>query len=60
MAKIPTPTCNICGKENSHPFRVYDLKGKVLMGCVDKFHTNELITLSESSFWHNRKKARHI
>ncbi len=53
-------TCNICGGTKSHPYRVYDEKGKVIIGCVDIFHEGEIISPSESLFWHNRSEAKKI
>lgn len=52
--------CNICGREASSPYRVYDKHGKVLNGCVAEFHTGHLVTPSESSFFHNRPEAKKI
>ena len=53
-------TCNICGRMKSHPLRVYDSKGKVIEGCVDKFHEGEIISPSESALWHYRKRSQKI
>ncbi len=52
--------CNTCGKTAGAPYRVYDVRGKVVQGCVDDFHTGHLVTPSESSFWHNRPAAKKI
>lgn len=57
---IKEQTCPICGGTKSHPWRVYDERGKVIEGCVDEFHTGEIISPSESSFWHGRKEAKQI
>jgi hypothetical protein len=52
-------SCPICGRGPSIPARTFDVRGKVLSGCVDEFHTGHL-TLGESSFWHHRPEARKI
>jgi len=52
--------CNTCCNPVDQPYRVYDERGKVLQGCVDACHTGELVTPSESSFWHNRPEAKKI
>lgn len=50
--------CPTCVRKASNPFRVYDPRGKVTMGCIDEFHSGHLVTPSESSFWHNRPIAK--
>jgi len=55
-----TTRCHTCNNPASAPYRAYDNRGKVVEGCVDKFHTGRLVTPSESSFWHTRKAAFKI
>lgn len=52
--------CPTCVGRKYAPYRVYDDRGKVLQGCVDVFHTDHLVTPSESSRWHNRPAAKAI
>lgn len=52
--------CSTCGRAPGSPFRVYDVHGKVISGCVDDFHTGHLITPSESARWHNRPVSKQI
>ena len=53
-------TCPTCGRRAGDPFRVFDARGKVLQGCVDEFHTDELVTPSESARWHARPVAKKM
>ena len=54
-------TCNICGKKEHSPFRVYDESGKIVLGCVDKFHTESLRgIIGASTSWHFRPEAVKI
>lgn len=53
-------TCNICCRPAYSPFRVYDERGKVVMGCVGDAHTGQLITPSESARWHARPEAKKL
>jgi len=57
MASI---TCNICGKPDHSPYRLYDDRGKVRAGCVADCHTGRLQTPSDSASWHARPEARDI
>ena len=50
-------TCPTCCRAANNPFRVYDDRGRVDIGCVDRFHSDHLIPLTESARWHNRKEA---
>lgn len=50
-------TCPTCCRAAHNPFRVYDDRGRVDIGCVDRFHSGHLTPLTESSRWHNRKEA---
>jgi hypothetical protein len=52
--------CNLCGRDVSSPYRVYNAFGKVISGCVDRSHTGMIVSPSESEFWHSRKEARDI
>ena len=52
--------CNTCGKDARHPWRVYDERGHVLLGCVDGAHDGQLVTPSASATWHNRSEAKEI
>ena len=52
--------CNLCFKEVSNPWRIYDAHGKVVHGCVSEAHTGHLVPISESSRWHNRKIAKAL
>lgn len=53
-------TCNTCCRPAASPFRVFDDRGKVTMGCVDEFHTDHLTPLSESARWHARPEAKKL
>ena len=50
--------CTTCVRPAAMPFRVYDERGKVTLGCVDAIHTGHLI--GESLRWHNDLKAHQI
>lgn len=50
--------CPSCTRDKYSPFRQYDKHGKVLLGCIDPYHSGHLSTLSESSRWHNSKMAQ--
>lgn len=52
--------CPTCGRQASSPFRNHHANGKVMLGCVDAFHTGHLVTPSESSRWHNSPQAKDI
>lgn len=53
--------CPICCREAHSPYRAFDkVTGRILAGCVDKFHTGHLVTPSASADWHNRKQAKVI
>lgn len=52
--------CNTCVRPASNPFRVYDERGRVIMGCVDECHTGHLATPSESARWHARPEAKKL
>ncbi len=54
------PHCYTCGRPKGSPFRVYDARGRVVMGCVDAAHDGHLAPISESERWHERKEAREI
>ena len=54
-------TCLTCGKAADRPYRRFNHQtGEILYGCVDDFHAGCLMTLSNSSAWHNRKEAKVI
>jgi hypothetical protein len=53
-------TCQTCNRPACNPFRIYDKQSKVIMGCVDDFHTGHLVSPSASSFWHYRPEAKKI
>jgi hypothetical protein len=53
-------TCPICTRSIYSPYRVYDDRGHVIQGCVDKSHTGHLVTPSESARWHHRPEAKQI
>jgi len=53
-------TCPTCTRSVYSPYRQYDSHGKVLGGCVDECHTPHLLTISESTRWHNRPEAKQI
>lgn len=53
-------TCNTCVQPVWKPFRVYDERGKVVLGCVDASHDGQLVTPSESARWHARPEAKRI
>lgn len=50
--------CTICGRAPSSPFRVYDERGRVTLGCIDASHDGALVTPSESARWHYRPEAK--
>jgi hypothetical protein len=52
--------CATCGRAVSSPFRVYDSRGKVTLGCVAPDHEGHLIPATESARWHNRAEAHTI
>lgn len=51
-------TCNTCCRPAASPFRVYDERGRVQLGCIDAFHDGHLVVPSESARWHARPEAR--
>lgn len=51
--------CPTCGHKVTDPYRVY-AGDKITAGCVDKSHTGQLVTPSQSSAWHNRPEAKKI
>jgi hypothetical protein len=60
MVYMITETCQTCFKSAGAPFRVYDVSGRVVEGCVDSFHDGHLIPISESNRWHWRPSAKAI
>jgi hypothetical protein len=50
--------CPTCTRGKYDPFRRHDERGKVIMGCIDDYHTGHLTLISESNNWHNRKDAK--
>ena len=52
--------CTTCNRRSNDPYRVFNERGKVIAGCVDECHTGQLITPSESSWWHTKKEAKAI
>lgn len=57
---MKTATCPTCCRSIGNPFRVYDRDGSVISGCIDDAHTGQLVTPSESAFWHNRPIAKKL
>ena len=57
---METTQCLTCGCPDHSPWRAYDDRGRVILGCVDACHTDRLITPSESARWHNRIEAKAI
>lgn len=53
-------SCNTCGNSKYAPFRSYNEEDRIVMGCVDGFHTGHLVTPSQSSSWHVRPEAKKI
>jgi len=49
-------TCNTCNQVASAPWRVWD-GDKIVLGCVDNFHTGHLVVPSASASWHAKGKA---
>jgi hypothetical protein len=60
MKRDPNPsrTCRTCSQDLARPFRVYDERGKVVLGCIDPDHDEHLIPMSESLTWALRPQAR--
>jgi hypothetical protein len=58
--RIGKDVCYICGRVPSNPWRVYDERGKVRFGCVGHAHTGQLVTPSESAWFHNTADAKRI
>lgn len=54
--EVVSMTCPICCRPAGSPFRVYDNRGKVTSGCVASFHNGQLVTPSESAWWHVRQQ----
>jgi len=52
--------CPTCGRSAGSPYRRADARGRIVQGCVDKFHTGHLTTPSESARWHGSREARSI
>lgn len=52
--------CSTCFKHKSDPARSYDENGKIINGCVDEYHTGELVVPSASARWHYRQEAVKI
>lgn len=52
--------CRTCGRSVYSPFRVYDARGAVLLGCVSMDHDGRLVTPSASAAWHARREAKAI
>lgn len=50
--------CNTCGRPDHSPFRVFDDRGKIVLGCIDAAHDGRLVTPSESARWHSRPEAK--
>jgi len=55
-----TPTCSTCGRPVGAPYRRYGPSGRVLEGCVDAFHSGNLLRDSKSAKFHARQEARAI
>ena len=51
-----SPTCNTCGRPKASPFRRYDKHGKVVEGCINAAHNDQLY--GESLRWHMRPEAK--
>ena len=60
MTIFTASLCPICGRSAGAPFRSYGQDGKVVLRCVDHFHTGHLVSPSESSFWHERPEAKRV
>lgn len=56
----PNTTCCVCGRAPGNPFRVFDARGKVTSGCIDATHTGQLVSPSESNYWHLRPEAKQV
>jgi hypothetical protein len=53
--------CPICTRPAYSPYRVYDERGRVVLGCVAAFHDDALRGIvGESSRWHFRPAAKAI
>ena len=53
--------CNTCNRPIADPYRAYDPRTcKIVAGCVSAAHTGQLVGLSASGQWHNRKEARAL
>lgn len=58
MMTIGCDQCPSCTRSKYHPFRRYDARGKITMGCIDDFHTGHLTPISQGNSWHMRKEAQ--
>jgi hypothetical protein len=53
-------TCPDCNRAAGAPFRSWNTQGKIVLGCVNEFHTGQLVSPSASASWHARPEAKKI